>query len=137
MSLKFFTRARAGDLQSRLANDIGGVDNVVTSTASGTVQSALGALAVAIATLVMNWRLGLLCLVVVPLFLLFSMRLGRTRRQITRSRARKQSGLAALVEETLSISGVLLTKTTGGQQTLIDGSGQSHDASVTPRWSWP
>jgi ATP-binding cassette subfamily B protein len=120
MSLKFFTKARAGDLQSRLANDIGGVDNVVTSTASGTVQSALGALAVATATLVMNWRLGLLCLIVVPLFLLLSMRLGQTRRKITRSRAHKQSGLAALVEETLSISGVLLTKTTGGQQTLID-----------------
>ena len=120
MSLKFFTKARAGDLQSRLANDIGGVDNVVTSTASGTAQSALGGLAVAIAVVVMNWRLGLLCLVVVPLFLLFSLRLGRNRRQITRSRARKQSGLAALVEETLSVSGVLLTKTTGGQRTLVD-----------------
>ena len=120
MSLKFFTKARAGDLQSRLANDIGGVDNVVTSTASGTAQSALGGLAVAIAVVVMNWRLGLLCLVVVPLFLLFSLRLGRNRRQITRSRARKQAGLAALVEETLSVSGVLLTKTTGGQRTLVD-----------------
>ena len=121
MSLKFFTKARAGDLQSRLANDIGGVDNVVTSTASGTVQSALGALAVAIAALVMNWRLGLLCLVVVPLFLAV---LDAARPApvgtITRSRARKQAGLAALVEETLSISGVLLTKTTGGQQTLIE-----------------
>jgi ATP-binding cassette subfamily B protein len=120
MSLRFFTQARAGDLQSRLANDIGGVDNVVTSTASGTVQSALGAAAVAAAALIMNWRLGALCLVVVPLFLVFSMRLGRTRRTITRSRARKQAGLAALVEETLSVSGVLLTKTTGGQQVLID-----------------
>jgi ATP-binding cassette, subfamily B, bacterial len=120
MSLKFFTKARAGDLQSRLANDIGGVDNVVTTTASGTAQSALGGLAVAIAVVVMNWRLGLLCLVVVPLFLLFSLRLGRNRRQITRSRARKQAGLAALVEETLSVSGVLLTKTTGGQRTLVD-----------------
>ena len=89
MSLKFFTKARAGDLQSRLANDIGGVDNVVTSTASGTVQAVLGALAIGIAVLIMNWQLALLCLAIIPLFLIYSLRLGRKRRQITRSRSRQ------------------------------------------------
>ncbi len=120
MSLRFFTRTRAGELQSRMANDIGGVDNVVTSTASGTVQSVIGALTVAIAALIMNWRLGVLCLVVVPIFLLFSLRLGRTRRGITRGRQRKMAGLTALVEESLSVAGVLLTKTMGRQEQQIE-----------------
>jgi ATP-binding cassette subfamily B protein len=120
MSLRFFTRARAGEVQSRLANDIGGVDTVVTTSASGTVQSAFGAGAVAAAALVMNWRLGLLCLLVVPLFLLLTFRLGRTRRQITRRRARGQAGLAGLVEENLSVAGVLLTKSMGRGRAVVE-----------------
>ena len=78
MSLRFFTRTRAGELQSRIANDVGGVDNIVTNTASSTVQNVIAALAVVVAALVMEWRLALVCLIVVPIFLIFSMRLGRT-----------------------------------------------------------
>src|SRR5581483_1515658 len=79
MSLRFFTRARAGELQSRIANDIGGVDNVVTNTASSTVQNVFAALAVGIAALVMQWQLALVCLLVIPVFLVFSLRLGQQR----------------------------------------------------------
>ncbi len=118
MSLRFFTRARAGELQSRIANDVGGVDNVVTNTASSTVQNVFAALAVAIAALIMEWKLALVCLLVIPLFLLFSVRLGRQRRGIARGRQRRLAGMTGLVEESLSVAGVLLTKTLGRQQEL-------------------
>ncbi|WP_328322834.1 ABC transporter ATP-binding protein/permease [Kribbella sp. NBC_00382] len=120
MSLGFFTRTRAGEVQSRLANDIGGVDNVVTNTASSVVQNGMAALTVAIAALVMNWRLAAICLVVVPVFLVFSFRLGRQRRMIARGRQRQLAGITALVEESLSVAGVLLAKTLGRQRALSD-----------------
>ena len=118
MSLRFFTRTRAGDLQSRIANDVGGVDNVISNTASSTVQNVIAAAAVAVAALVMEWKLALVCLVVVPLFLAFSLRLGRKRRKIVRGRQRQLAGMTALVEESLSVAGVLLTKTLGRQREL-------------------
>jgi ATP-binding cassette subfamily B protein len=118
MSLRFFTRTRAGDLQSRIANDVGGVDNVISNTASSTVQNVIAAAAVAVAALVMEWKLAVVCLVVVPLFLVFSLRLGRNRRKIARGRQRQLAGMTALVEESLSVAGVLLTKTLGRQREL-------------------
>jgi len=118
MSLRFFTRTRAGDLQSRIANDVGGVDNVISNTASSTVQNVIAAAAVAVAALVMEWKLAVVCLVVVPLFLAFSLRLGRNRRKIARGRQRQLAGMTALVEESLSVAGVLLTKTLGRQREL-------------------
>ncbi len=118
MSLRFFTRTRAGELQSRIANDVGGVDNIVTNTASSTVQNVIAAIAVVVAALIMEWRLALVCLIVVPIFLIFSMRLGRRRRTIARGRQRQLAGITALVEESLSVAGVLLTKTLGRQSAL-------------------
>src|SRR5579875_290530 len=111
---------RARELQSRIANDVGGVENIVSSTASSIVQNVFAALAVGVAALVMEWKLALVCLVAIPLFLLFSLRLGRRRRALTRSRQRKLAGLTGLVEESLSVAGVMLTKTLGRESTLID-----------------
>ncbi|WP_112240780.1 ABC transporter ATP-binding protein [Kribbella monticola] len=118
MSLGFFTRTRAGELQSRIANDIGGVDNVVINTASSVVQNGIAALTVAVAALFMNWKLAAVCLIVVPLFLAFSFRLGRQQRQIARGRQQQLAGITALVEESLSVAGVLLAKTLGRQREL-------------------
>jgi ATP-binding cassette subfamily B protein len=120
MSLGFFTRTRAGELQSRIANDIGGVDNVVTDTASSVVQNGIAALTVGVAALVMNWKLAAICLIVVPVFLAFSFRLGRQQRQIARGRQKQLAGITALVEESLSVAGVLLAKTLGRQRELSD-----------------
>jgi ATP-binding cassette subfamily B protein len=120
MSLRFFTRTHAGELQSRIANDVGGVDNVVTNTASSTVQNALAAAAVGVAALIMNWKLACVCLLVIPTFLLFSLRLGRQRRGIARGRQRRLAGLTTLVEESLSVAGVMLTKAMGRGKTLAD-----------------
>jgi ATP-binding cassette subfamily B protein len=118
MSLRFFTQARAGELQSRLANDVGGVDDIVTSTASSIVQNVFAAVAVGVAALVMDWELALICLVAIPLFLLFSMRLGRKRRRLAKSRQQRMVGLTGLVEESLSVAGVMLTKTLGRERLL-------------------
>jgi ATP-binding cassette subfamily B protein len=118
MSLRFFTKARAGELQSRIANDVGGVDNVVSSTASSIVQNVFAAVTVGIAALIMEWKLALICLLVVPAFLLFSLRLGRKRRSLTRSRQKRLAGITGLVEESLSVAGVMLTKTLGREREL-------------------
>ncbi|MGH8960603.1 MAG: ABC transporter ATP-binding protein [Jatrophihabitantaceae bacterium] len=118
MSLRFFTRTRAGELQSRIANDVGGIDNVVANTATSIVQNVFAGLSVAIAALFMEWKLACVCLVVIPLFLLFALRLGRRRRAIARGRQKRLAGITGLVEESLSVAGVLLTKTLGRQRTL-------------------
>ena len=142
MSLRFFMRTRAGELLSRIGNDIGGVDNVVTNTASSTVQNVLAAAAVAVAALVMQWQLACVCLVVVPAFLVASIRLGRTRRGIARGRQRRLAGMTGLIEESLSVAGVLLTKTLGRQQALtsrfeaesLDLSRTEMQAAMSGKW---
>jgi ATP-binding cassette subfamily B protein len=118
MSLAFFTRTRTGEVLSRVVNDVGGVDNVLTNTASSTVQSATQAAAIAVAMLILDWRLAVLALLVVPLFLALTFRLGIQRRALTRGRQRGLAGLTALVEESLSVAGVLLAKTMGLQPEL-------------------
>lgn len=118
MSLRFFTRARAGELQSRIANDVGGVDNVVSSTASSIVQNVFAAVTVGVAALIMEWKLALICLLVIPAFLLFSLRLGRKRRGLARGRQKRLAGITGLVEESLSVAGVMLTKTLGREREL-------------------
>jgi ATP-binding cassette subfamily B protein len=115
MSVGFFTRTQTGELLSRVISDIGGVEAVLSTTATSAVQNLTSASAIAVAMVILDWRLAAGALVVVPLFLMAAMRLGRRQRAITR---RRQSGLAALTavaEQYLSISGVLLAKTVGAQ----------------------
>jgi ATP-binding cassette subfamily B protein len=113
LSLSFFTRTKTGDVLSRVINDVGGVDNVLTNTATATVQSATQAIAIAVALLILDWQLALVGLVLIPLYLLVTFRLGGQRRQIARNRQRSLSALTSTVEETLSVPGVLLSKTMG------------------------
>jgi ATP-binding cassette subfamily B protein len=113
MSLRFFTRAKTGDVLSRVVNDVGGVDNVLTSTATSAVQSSTQAIAIAVALVIMDWRLALIGLVVIPAFLLVTFRLGGRRRSLARGRQRSLAALTASVEESLSVPGVLLAKTMG------------------------
>jgi ATP-binding cassette subfamily B protein len=120
MSLGFFTRTQSGELQSRLANDVGGVDGVVTSTANTIVANVISALAVATAALILDWQLALITLVIVPVFLVASMRLARSRRRLARGRQRRLAAMTAHIEQALSVSGILLTKSMGREQTMID-----------------
>ncbi|KAA9151420.1 ABC transporter ATP-binding protein [Amycolatopsis acidicola] len=113
MSLAFFTRTRTGEVLSRVFNDIGGVDNVVNTTASSLAQNGITTVAIAVALLIMDWQLALLGLLVVPVFLIFTLRLGRRRRKLARGRQGRLARLTTMVEESLSVSGVLLSKTMG------------------------
>ncbi|GAA3014414.1 ABC transporter ATP-binding protein [Streptosporangium longisporum] len=113
MSLAFFTRTRTGEVQSRIASDIGGMQQVVTSTAASIVSNLTTVVATIIAMLVLDWRLTLISLALLPVFVAISRRVGRERRRITSERQRKMAALSSMVQESLSISGILLGRTMG------------------------
>jgi ATP-binding cassette subfamily B protein len=113
LSLAFFTRTRTGEVQSRIANDIGGVQNVVTSTATSIVSNVTTVLATVLAMLLLDWRLAAFSLALLPFFVWLTRRVGRERRRITAQRQGRLADMSALVEESLSVSGVLLGKTMG------------------------
>ncbi|GAA4489835.1 ABC transporter ATP-binding protein [Rhodococcus olei] len=112
-SLGFFTRTRGGEIQSRLTNDIGGMQTVVTSTATSIAANATTVVGTAIAMAVLSWRLSLLTLLVLPPAIWLTRRVALTRREITARRQRVLADLQTQIEESLSISGVQLGKTLG------------------------
>jgi ATP-binding cassette subfamily B protein len=118
MSLAFFTRTRTGEVQSRIANDIGGLDSVVTNTATTIAQNATTVIAALIALCLLNWRLAAISLVFVPLFVWMTRRVGKVRRKITTEQQRRLADMSALVSESLSVSGILLGKTMGRGEDL-------------------
>jgi ATP-binding cassette subfamily B protein len=120
MSLRFFTSTRTGEIQSRLSNDVGGVQTVVTETASQALSNAVFVLCALIAMFVLSWQLTLLSLLVVPFFTYIAYRVGRSRRAIVSSTQQSLAELSAMTQETLSVSGVLLTKVFDRQGHAID-----------------
>src|SRR5205823_11489117 len=120
MSLRFFTGARTGELQSRLQNDVGGVQSVVTNTASSILSNVVLVLSTVVAMVALSWQLTLLSLAVVPLFVFLTWRVGRVRRRLSKSTQESLAELTALTEETLSVSGVLLGKTFGSQRDAVE-----------------
>ncbi|MHB8657126.1 MAG: ABC transporter ATP-binding protein [Solirubrobacteraceae bacterium] len=113
MSLAFFTRTRTGEVQSRIANDIGGIDSVVTTTATSIAQNATTVIATLVAMVLLDWRLAALSLVFVPPFVWLTRKVGQVRRRITSERQGRLADLSALVSESLSVSGIMLGKTMG------------------------
>src|SRR3954466_2567614 len=112
-SLAFFTRTRGGEVQSRLTNDIGGMQSVVTSTATSLASNTTTVIGTVIAMVALSWRLSLLSLLVLPPAIWLTRRVARMRRTITAQRQRHLADLHSQVEEGLSVSGVLLGKTLG------------------------
>jgi ATP-binding cassette, subfamily B, bacterial len=113
LSLAFFTRTRTGEVQSRLANDIGGVQEVVTSTATSIVSNVTTVLATVVAMFVLDWRLTLFALGLLPLFVWMTKRVGDARRKVAKVRQESMADISSLVQESLSVSGILLGKTMG------------------------
>jgi ATP-binding cassette subfamily B protein len=120
MSLAFFTRTRTGEVQSRIANDIGGVQNVVTSTATSIVSNVTTVVATVVAMMLLDWRLALFSLGLTPFFVLLARRVGNQRRKIASTRQSAMADISSLVQESLSVSGILLGKTMGRGDELAD-----------------
>jgi ATP-binding cassette subfamily B protein len=120
LSLAFFTRTRTGEIQSRIANDIGGVQGVVTSTATSIVSNVTTVLAATVAMFVLDWRLALAALGLLPFFIWLTRRVGQERRRIAAERQNRLADISALVEESLSVSGILLGKTMGRSNELAE-----------------
>jgi ATP-binding cassette subfamily B protein len=128
MSLAFFTRTRTGEVQSRIANDIGGIDSVVTTTATSIAQNATTVIASITAMILLDWRLAAFSLVFVPPFVWLTRRVGQVRRRITTERQKRLADLSALVSESLSVSGIMLGKTMGRGRDLAERfTGDSRD----------
>jgi ATP-binding cassette, subfamily B, bacterial len=120
LSLAFFTRTRTGEVQSRISNDIGGVQNVVTSTATSIVSNATTVLATMVGMIFLNWELSLFAFALIPLFVLLTRRVGDERRRIASSTQETLADISSLVQESLSVSGILLGKTMGRTDELAD-----------------
>jgi ATP-binding cassette subfamily B protein len=120
LSLAFFTRTRTGEVQSRIANDIGGVERVVTSTATSIVSNVTTVIAAVVAMFLLDWRLAIFSLALVPVFVLLTRKVGEQRRRITTDRQKTMADISTLVEESLSVSGMLLGKTMGRSGELAD-----------------
>ncbi|MFT4287081.1 ABC transporter ATP-binding protein [Nocardioides sp.] len=117
-SVDFFTRTRGGEVQSRMVNDIGSMQGVVTSTATSIAANVTVVIGTVVAMLALNWRLALISLVVLPPAVITTRQVARLRYAVTAARQRKLADLHAQVEEGLSVSGILLSKTLGAAPTL-------------------
>jgi ATP-binding cassette subfamily B protein len=120
MSLAFFTRTRTGEVQARIASDIGGIQSVVTSTATSIVSNVTTVLATIAAMFALDWRLAAFSLVVLPFFVWMTRRVGGERRKITAQRQGRVADMSSLVEESLSVTGILLGRTMGRGDELVD-----------------
>ena len=110
MELAFFTGTRTGEIQSRLGNDVAGVQSVVTDTASSILGNVVTVLSALVAMLVLSWRLTLVAVVLLPVFIVLQVRVGRVRRRVAGATQRSVADMTAITQETLSVSGVLLAK---------------------------
>ncbi len=119
LSLGFFTRTRTGEVQSRITNDIGGMQTVVTSTATSIAANLTTVVASAVAMVALSWQLSLVTLLVLPPSVLLSRRVARVRRRLTAERQRELADLNVTIEEGLSIDGVTLARTLGTGDALV------------------
>ena len=120
LSLAFFTRTRTGEVQSRISNDIGGVQSVVTSTATSIVANVTTVIATMVGMLLLSWQLALFAFALIPLFVFLTRRVGKERQRIAKTTQETLADISSLVQESLSVSGILLGKTMGRSTELAD-----------------
>ena len=120
LSLAFFTRTRTGEVQSRIANDIGGIETVVTSTATSVLANVTTVLATVVAMVLLDWRLAAFSLALLPLFVWLTRRVGEQRKKVTAERQASLADVSSIVQESLSVSGILLGKTMGRTDDLAE-----------------
>jgi ATP-binding cassette, subfamily B, bacterial len=120
MPLRFFTTTRTGEIQSRLSNDVGGIQSVVTDTASSVLANVVIVISTVVAMLILSWQLTLLSLGTLPFFFWLMYRVGKARREVAANTQKSLADLSAITEETLSVSGMLLSKAFGRQRYETD-----------------
>ncbi|MBA2263112.1 MAG: ABC transporter ATP-binding protein [Chloroflexi bacterium] len=120
MPLRFFTETRTGEIQSRISNDVGGVQSVVTDTAASLLSNFATVATTVIAMWILDWRLTLLSLGLLPFFAYITYRVGKVRREVSTLTQRSMAEMSAITEESLSVSGILLSKTFGQQEASIE-----------------
>jgi ATP-binding cassette, subfamily B, bacterial len=120
LSLAFFTRTRTGEVQSRINNDIGGIQSVVTNTATSIASSFTTVVATMIGMLVLSWQLALFAFALIPIFAVLTRRVGNERRRIAKTTQESLADISSIVQESLSVSGILLGKTMGRGDELAD-----------------
>jgi ATP-binding cassette, subfamily B, bacterial len=120
MPLRFFTSTRTGEIQSRLSNDVGGVQSVLTDTASGILANVTTVLSTVPVMAILSWQLTVLSLAILPVFLMLSRKVGRVRREVSGQTQESLADLTAIMQETLSVSGILLSKAFGRQAYEIE-----------------
>ncbi|WP_433781337.1 ABC transporter ATP-binding protein [Actinomycetospora sp. CA-101289] len=131
MHLGFFTGTRTGSIQSRLDNDVGGVQSVVTDTASSILSNVVTVVASVVAMVALSWQLSLVAFVLLPVFIVLQVRVGRVRRKIAARTQSSLSDMSAITQETLSVSGVLLAKVYGRQDHEIARYSTENDRQTT------
>jgi ATP-binding cassette subfamily B protein len=120
LSLAFFTRTRTGEVQSRISNDIGGVQSVVTSTATSIASNVTTVVATMFAMIALSWKLALFAFALIPIFVFLTRRVGNERRKIAKTTQETLADISSLVQESLSVSGIMLGKTLGRSKELAD-----------------
>src|SRR5215470_5368900 len=115
LPLAFFTSTKTGEIRSRLANDVGGVQSVVTTTASTILANVVIFVSTVVAMVILSWQLTIVAVITVPVFFWLTKTVGERRRRVARSTQESLAAMSALSEETLSVSGVLLAKAFGNQ----------------------
>ncbi|WP_275561686.1 ABC transporter ATP-binding protein [Streptomyces sp. 5-6(2022)] len=130
MPLAFFTRTRTGEVQSRIANDIGGMQATVTSTATSLVSNLTSVVATVVAMLALDWRLTVVSLLLLPVFVWISRRVGAERKKITSQRQKQMAAMSAMVTESLSVSGILLGRSMGRSESLTQQFAQESERLV-------
>ena len=120
MPLRFFTTTRTGEIQSRLSNDVGGVQSVVTDTASSILSNVVILISTLVAMLILSWQLTVLSLFLTPVFVWLTYKVGKARQEVATHTQKSLADMSAITEETLSVSGILLSKAFGRQRYEID-----------------
>jgi len=116
MPLRFFTTARTGEIQSRISNDVGGVQSVITDTASSILSNVVILISTLAAMLLLSWQLTVLSLFMMPFFIWLTTKVGKARKEVARNTQKSMAELTSITEETLSVSGILLSKAFGRQR---------------------
>ncbi|MGF2948586.1 ABC transporter ATP-binding protein [Microbacterium alcoholitolerans] len=117
MELGFFTRTKTGVIQSRLQNDVGGVSGVLTNTVTSILGNTVTVIASLVAMILIDWRLTIIAVIMMPILVLIQRRVGQVRARIAAETQESLSELTSITQETLSVSGILLSKSFNRQRT--------------------